>query len=588
MTTDTLPTGIVRDDQHAAPAQKPADRPIPGLFADESLPGRSGLRLSRWPLPGAVLLAVASAGICRWTGRPDLATALFGIAVLTVGFVVGIAFLRAVLSGSHGIIGVARAVVEEAVGTRLSVLLVMVVVVGLPVLPLVLDPTERLAYRMQFFLDWSLSGSSVLLAIISIALCCSSVCSDIDTHRIHMTLAKPIHRWQYLLGKWLGVVLLDLMLVALAGIGVYTFTAALQRTAALDAVDRRAVDEQVLTARSVARPIHPSRAEFEKAVAATTEQIRQADTATFDRDPTGARKRILAQQVLEWHTVTADVVSSYLFTGLDRERMRASVVQLRLNPFADNSSISRADVRFSLWLNERPYPVRNGRHEEYTLATGTVHTLELPTAAIADDGTLRLTIANRNLVMPGEQQPTSISFTPGDGLEVLYRAGSFEGNFLRGLLIVWAKLAMLSAAALAAASWLGFPVAMLVSLMVFVTAVASAFLADAIDIYTGIDNATPTFTSMLRLRGGLLLERLWKCEWWEALKTIGSYFAEVFLALIPSFGDYDAIGQVATGRLVSLGETAVGLFELGIVYPVLFLGIGWLLLERRDLVSTSS
>jgi hypothetical protein len=63
---------------------------------------------------------------------------------------------------------------------------------------------------------------------------------------------------------------------------------------------------------------------------------------------------------------------------------------------------------------------------------------------------------------------------------------------------------------------------------------------------------------------------------------------EAFLALIPSFGDYDSITQVATGRLVSAASTAAGLGELGLAYPLLLLAIGWWLLERRDLVSSSS
>jgi hypothetical protein len=199
-----------------------------------------------------------------------------------------------------------------------------------------------------------------------------------------------------------------------------------------------------------------------------------------------------------------------------------------------------------------------------------------------------VTIANRNMLMPGDPAPTSIGFNPGEGLELLYRVGSFEGNLFRGLLVMWAKLAMLAAAALAAAAWLGLPVAMLASLMVFTSAVASAFLADALDIYTGVDGKNPTLTSMVRLRATLLMERLAKFEWWEAIKTVGSYAGEAFLALIPSFGDYDSITQVATGRLVSAASTAAGLGELGLVYPLLLLAIGWWLLERRDLVSSSS
>lgn len=570
------------------PAEPFADEPS-APFAQPFLdPENLRPNLFRRLKPVAIGAAVAIVAASWWLGHAGPAIAMGATITLAIGFALGLSALRIILSASHPIVAVARAIVEESVGSRLSVVLVTLVLVSLPVLPLVLDPSERLAYRTQFFLDWSLAGVSVLLSILTIALCCSSVCGDIDRRHIHMTLAKPVRRWDYLFGKWLGVILLDAMLVVLAGAGIFVFAMAIGKSTAADEADRRAVDEQVLTARIAARPVHPRREEFEKAVAVAVNAIREDDPTLFDKDPDRARKRILSQYVHAWHMVTADVVSSYVFEHLDRDRIRAPVIQLRLEPFSNNSATSESEVRFALWLNERPYPVRDGVHEEYELPANRIHTIELPTSAIAEDGTLRLAIANRNRVMPGDEVPTVISFNPGEGLEILYRAGTFTGNFIKGLLILWAKLAMLAAISVAAASWLGLPVAMLVGLMVFATAVGSAFVADAIDIYTGLDLAEPTFSSMLQLRGGLLLERIFKFEWWEAIKTLGAYLADLFLLLVPSFGDYDSITQLATGRLIPVRELAAALVELGLIYPAVSLVIGWLLLENRDLMSSPS
>lgn len=534
------------------------------------------------PVAGAVVLVTAA--VLWATGRTAAATAVCGGMALLLGMAGGIAALRSLLTGSNGIVAVARTVVEEAVGTRAPILLVMLIVVGLPALPLVLDSSERLEYRVQFFLTWSLSGGAFLLSLITILLATSSVCGDIESQRIHMTLVKPVERWQYLLGKWLGIVLLDLVLVGVLGIGVYAGAEALRRSPGADAADRRAVDEQVFTARSVARPVHPRGKEFDATVNKAIEQLEKDDPTAFRLDPAAARKRILAQHVLEWHTVSADVVASYVFENLDVKRQPGGLMQLRLKPFADNVSMDRADVRFAVWLNDRPYPVRNGKHEEYTLKSLTFHTLDIPVAAVDDSGTLRVTIANRNLVPPGETRATSISFSPGKGLELLYRVGGFTDNFLRGLAVIWAKLGLLAAAALAAASWLSFPIAVLASLMVYLSAVARAFLADAIDIYTGLDLAGATLTSMVRLRLTLLLERLAKLELWDAWKTIMSYAADIFLALVPSFAAHDGITEVATGRVLPVMDMLASCGELAVLYPLGLLLLGWLLLERRDLV----
>ncbi len=544
-------------------------------------------RARRIPFWVVIITAAAVAGIAWLTGRDAVATAAVGVFSLAAGFRLGIALLRRCLSAGIGIVGVARAVVEEAVGTRLPVLLVILLVVGLPVLPLVLDPSERLEYRLQFFLNWSLSASGFILALVTIFLACGSVCGDIDSQRIHMALVKPLARWQYLLGKWTGIVLLNALLVALVGGGVFATAEAIRRLPAADAADRRAVDEEVFTARSVARPAHPSGADFDAAVEAGIEQVRKDDPDAFAINPAGARRRILAQRVLEWHTVTPDAVASYLFTGLDPKRLGASVVQLRLKPFSDSTTVDRAQVRFVLWLNDRPYPVKDGKHEEYTLASGMFHTLEIPAAAIDEEGRLRVAIANRNEVPPGQDRPTSISFSPGKGLEILYRSGSFRGNYLRCLAVMWAKLALIASAALAAASWLGFPIAVLASLMIYVTAVARAFLADAIDIYTGADRANATVTEMLRLRGAVLFERLDRLELWDTFKTITSIAADGFIALVPSFGAHDGVTEVATGRLLPILDTLQSVAVLGVAYPLVLLAFGWALLARRDLVNVS-
>ena len=561
---------------------------IPRWFSDGAGRGLGfwQFRRFRYLIVVGVLVAIA---FCSWLlDHQPIAFSLFGIAALTGGFRLGTTLLRRVLSPSRPISAVARTVVEEALSTKLSVFLVVLVLVSLPVFPLLLDPKERLAYRVQFFLSWSLSSAGVLLSLLSIAIACRSVSDDIESNRIHMAFSKPLSRWEYLGGKWLGISLLNALLVSLLGITTYAFTIGLASSAATDAQDRLAVDEQVLTARSVALPRHPRGDDFDRSVEATIEQIRADDPVTFDKDPTGARRRIYSQHIHEWHTVTPDIVSSFVFDGLDPNSIRAPVVQLRLKPWANNSGISEAEVRFALWLNERPFPIRNGRHTPYTVRQGTVQTIDVPTSFIDSDNRLKVTVANQNLVMPGEDFATSISLTPDDGMQVLYRVGGFAMNFCRGLLVLWTRLLMLTAAALAAATWLGFPTAFLASLMVYVSAAASGFFADAVDIYTGLDRKTATLSSMFRLRFRLLSERVLAFEWWEAMKTVGSYVADAFLSLIPSFANYDSVGELATGRLVPLMELGSGILVLALAYPAVLLGLGCVLLNRRDLIRTSS
>jgi len=537
----------------------------------------------------AVLSAVTGATLMAWQmqrhGWTGAAIAVAGVSVLTLLLFTGQAALRRLLDVPDGICGVARVIVDEAVRTRATLVLVVIVLVSLPSLPLVLDGRERLAYRIQFFLDWALGGATFLLAMMTIFLVCGSVTGDIDSRRIHMSLVKPLRRWHYLVGKLLGATLVNALLLAIVGVGILTAARVLQSTPAVDPTDRTAVDDQVLTARQSVRPEHPRRADFDRDVDSEIDRMRRDDPAAFAVGEERARERIRAQKVQEWHSVHADIVSSYLFTGLEAARSTTGTVQLRLKPFADNVNVDRADVRFVLFLNDRPHPVESGEHREYTLTSGMVHTLDLPAAAIDMDGRLLVTIANRNLVPAGATRATAISFIPGQGMEMLYRVGSFEGNLVRGILVCWIKLGLVAAAAIAASSWLGFPTAVLTSLGIFAMASASAFLGHSLDIYTGADAADAGVLQMLFERLYHLTKALGEWRLWTAVKVVTSSIGEAVLMVVPSLGRYDAVNLVATGRVVSLADLGSCLVEVGLA------GVGVLgivaasLFHGRDLVA---
>lgn len=540
----------------------------------------------RWRMHAAWLAAtVAAAAVVWFLVRHDwhvVATGLAGVAGMSVGCVVGLAVLRWLLSGAAGIPGVARTVLDEAVRMRVSVALVVLLVVMVPTLPLLLDHTERLAYRVQFFLNWALGGTGLILGLLTIFLACGSVCGDIDSSRIHMTLAKPLDRWEYLAGKWLGIVAFNFLMVALAGAGTYTFTKVLGGTLAADDADRAAVDRQVLTARAEVLPTHDRPEEYDAAIDAAIEQLEKDEPDAFRRNPAGARRRIRAEYDWQWHTVTPDMVSTFVFHGLPAG---GEGVQLQVKPRASNVDIDLADVRFSLSINDRPWPVEDGQQVEQTLPSQAVTTLEIPADVIGDGGTVRLTVTNRNLVPAGETRPTAITFSPGDGMKMLHRVGGFDGNFARCLFVIWFKLAMVAAAAVAAATFLGFPTAVLLAMVVFFAALGSGFLRDALGEYNVVaDSALGSVVERLSAAAGLALE----LRLYEAMRMLLGFVTDLVLWMVPAFSDYDAVAKLATGLAVPTSSVLACLFKIGVVYPLVIGLLGWVGFDRRDLIRSST
>jgi hypothetical protein len=570
--------------------------------------GLAELAAQKLSLPLGVVLQVAAAaapGLLFWRAfrvapqYRQLATAVGGLAgtgllvwflarqglsaaAITIGsviaiagaFLAGLAGLRAMLSGS-GWAAVARTVVDEAIRMRAALVLLIVLVLSLPLLPLLLDSGERLEYRVQFLLTWALGATTLLLGLLNVFLGCGSLSGDIDSNRIHMTLTKPLGRPEYLLGKWAGLVAVNALLVVVSGIGIYSFTRLLALSEATSQGDRYAVDEQVLTARQSVRPTHPSGDAFEQEIGKVIDDLEKELPDAFMKDRQATRQRILEQYVRRWHTVFPDKVSEYVFSGLTHAKQASP-------------ELDRADVSFAISVNGRPYPYRDGEHLPYTLAGQTTHTIDIPTEAIDDQGMLRLTIENKNLVLPGASKPTTIGLVPGKGLEILEPVGSFDQNYLKCLFIVWLKLAMIAAVAVASATFLGFPMAVLLSLMIFLSAFGSGFVGDSLELYTGMDDANATMKDMARLRYASFYDFLKQGEYWEAFKVIMAVVGELFVKVIPSFDRYDAVTAVATGMNVSIWTVMECLLRVGIVAPLMLGLLAWFCFEQRDLVRSNT
>src|SRR4030042_409414 len=75
---------------------------------------------------------------------------------------------------------------------------------------------------------------------------------------------------------------------------------------------------------------------------------------------------------------------------------------------------------------------------------------------------------------------TGIIFPP-DGLEILYKADTFTGNFLRAVLLILFRLIFLACLGTLAATFVSFPVAILLTLVLFFTASISGFVIESFD-----------------------------------------------------------------------------------------------------------
>ena len=96
--------------------------------------------------------------------------------------------------------------------------LLLAAVVGLPLL-LKDDGTAR--GFTQILITYTLSVITALLGLSTLWLSCGTLARDIEECQIQVVATKPVARWQIWLGKWLGILSLDAVLLALSGVAIF-------------------------------------------------------------------------------------------------------------------------------------------------------------------------------------------------------------------------------------------------------------------------------------------------------------------------------------------------------------------------------
>lgn len=507
------------------------------------------------------------------SGKIAGAISIVGMWGMAVAFVVGLLFIRMLLRGGWPVFGVARTLIDEAIRMKVALVFIVGLLLLVPILPIVTSEQERLGYRIQAFISWSVTATSILLGLLTMFLACSTIAGEISSKRIFMTMTKPITRLQFLIGKWLGIVLLDALLLAVAGMTIFVFARVLQQQPAT-MLDRVAVDQQVLVAREAVTPVPPSEMAFASRFEQRLEKLRIEQPQRYgDKISESDRQAIQKSIIASWQTIAPGQSSTFVFRGLQEARKyEDTLIQLR---FKAQSAGTTPDEMVHLGFR-----FNDGQLEQISVADANFHVKNLFARSVDAKGEMKLEVFN--LAPPIEQGGLSVSFPPGDGMEVLYRTGSFEGNLARGLFVTLIKLAFIAMLGLAAGTFLSFPVAVLLTMLVFCTAAGSEFLAESLRYYAGYTTASGTWEQLTGIFS-LMWTHLTSLQFYDLFKLIIRLVGESFVAITPAFGRYDTTVSLADGRMIPWSLTFDALWRIGILGTGLCGVVGWAIFQKREL-----
>jgi len=519
----------------------------------------------------AVTLAAGGIGAAMVAAnRPALASSLAAIPLFLFMFSVVVRLLLAALDRAHPVYAVAGSVVREAMRMRIAIAFGAVAIVTIPVLPQLIDPTSPLRYQVQTYLSRSLDTMYVVCAFLTVFLGCATVAFEIRDRQAWTTLTKPVSRFSWLLGKWLGLVALNVAILFTCSVAMFVFLGQMRARPAQDLYDAIAVQDEVLVARVGGFPSF-TRLTPDELQAAVEEAMKadpniQADLRDGVRSEIEIKKalaRAIGEDYLKQQRVIGPSTERvYRFTGLSDQRRAGGNLSLRYKFYAGESDPNVVyPVIFVFGTGDRQQWIDS----EFVAAQSNI--VPVPASSIADDGSLEIRVQNLKLnrnAREGEPQFSdglaSFAFDP-DGLELLYRVGGFNDNLLRAQLVNLVKLSFLGMLSVVCASVLSFPIACLVVFTVFSAGSIGPFLATSVAEYR------------IRTDSGTL----------KAFEAVVRAVAGATEFSVRAFGEAEANGPLVEGRLVS-GTTvlrAVGL--IGVAWSGVLLVLGTLAFRRKEL-----
>lgn len=523
---------------------------------------------------------------------------VLGAWAMAAVFYVGLVLLRLAFGPGASILAVARTTLDEAIRQKAGLVFVCLALVLIPMLPLILSDT-RLSYRVSNFLRYASFVTGTLLSIMTLVLAARTVTRELDDRIAFTTLSKPLPRWKYLLGKWTGIMGLNLLLVAVSGVGIYAFTLVLTTDVNRDAMDRLdadAVTGQILVARVSTSPLMESEEAFDTALRTRLDELQARDPAMFGERGTsendlasGVLSQVVAEVLSRWLAVPYRGQGNYRFEGLGDAVDRGGTVQLRLKPESRGNVPPDQKLQLNFRINGRPYfnpqTVTGGVPR---LADDRYHVLQVPVEEIAADGSLLVTIINGGpgSNLGGMDQPT-VAFNPADGLQVFYRVGGFGQNLGAAMILLWIKLGFLAALGVSAATFLGFPVAVLFCGIVFVAASASGYLGESLSSYAAFPTAGLPFWRQAIGFFELLFSKIQAGDVEGGLKAIIRLLGQTVLAFVPSLSTYNPTPLLAEGQAITWRLLGGAFFWLGLVWSGMVFGLGCLFFHRREIAQVT-
>ncbi len=421
---------------------------------------------------------------------------------------------------------------------------------------------------VRLHLTYSLGIAGFLLALSNLWAGCAAVSQEADDKTLQLLLVKPVPRFRIWLGKWLALLLVNALLLALVGTVVAVALHAKLLRGGFEAEALAAARQTTLASLQTLRAPLP---DVEAAVRAEYESLRARGQLPENIAANTILDSIRRTQLARLYSIAPGASLSWSF-ALPPVQAKRSPGVLVLQCKADSSVPGAADIQTAIELHAGDQTLAR----ELRAMPGTVQTLVF-SGIPADARQADVVVHNHGT------HDATLFFDPSEGLVLRQPDGTFAGNYLRALLQLFLRLALFAAIGITLGTLFSMPVASFLALVLILILQLSGFIASAaqVDRATFVANVAP-FAAPAHAHGEEQPPAAEPSFLARAAANVFYYaYRGTYLTLRPLLEDR-TIDALATGTCLPPRALARNLLHQGLLLPLVLGLLATAVLRRRE------
>lgn len=508
---------------------------------------------------------------------------------------------------------IAKQTLKAAVRYRFVVAMAVTLLVIVFGLPMMVKSDGTAKGMVQLVLTYTLGATTALLGIASLWMGCGTLAREIEDSVMQMVAVKPVSRWQIWFGKWLGIMLLNAALLLPTGLAIYFLIEARANSPELSKEEQTKLRNEVLVSRSAVTIPEP---EFTLVRARAYAYCKLVALGKSDGQYTPQEQNLRMSVTPAEHILS---LRGNDYTRMIEEAQKTSSAErlAQLNNDLETLEHQAKEVargtrevvvpgEYREWvfqvdpelvdeINKRPIYLRykfnagdeydpkshlcrwvvghgTGKRwppdEEFrslTVGSNVYHELEinLEGGAVPDQG------PNRGKVVVHFINHTEnpIVFQLADGPSILYHDGGFGVNLVRGMLIIYFWLGLISAIGLMASSFLSFPVATFMSIGILLISASTGTLEQIIEEegISGINHETG------------------RKDHSTTVDNLAINMSKAILRVTDLVWGYSPVDNLSSGRTITWASLATAFTGIILVMAGLVSALGAFMFQRKEL-----